>query len=383
MKVHNSDQVLEQTNIRFQGQYYDEETGLHYNHYRYYEPHSGRYVSKDPIGLFGGFNTSAYVSDPNQWVDPLGLNKIYQHKISKEFGGSKKGPDYQNWIEISPEAIAFEQQNRKREKERRLASEKSSENYRAREQNNLAIEQHNKRVELEAIEYEKQIKIYQENQNKSKLRELSNFEKEMLKRGERLSNVKTPMSRAGAIARCQARGGCGPEIDYVTVSANIYEYGGSASFNTHQPDVFISPVNVSASAGNVLTDRIGNAAKKITAPILNTMKVADAITNLSPGMRVLKNTNVSVTAAHVKNLDETQLRGEAVSTFMEGEAYTGSVTIPRVPVTIAMTVPAAHVDNGDDLNTILSKPYVIEVGGVIKGSASPIDVTRSKNYKVK
>lgn len=92
---------------------------------------------------------------------------------------------------------------------------------------------------------------------------------------------------------------------------------------------------------------------------------------------------MSVTAAHVKNLDETQLRGEAVSAFMEGEAYTGSVTIPRVPVTVAMTVPAAHVDNGDDLNTILSKPYAIEVGGVIKGSASPIDVTRSKNYKVK
>lgn len=159
-------------------------------------------MSKDPIGLFGGFNTSAYVSDPNQWVDPLGLNKIYQHKISKEFAGSKKGPDYQNWIEISPEAIAFEQQNRKRETERRLSSEKSSENYRAREQNNLAIEQHNKRVELEAIEYEKQIKLYQENQNKPKVRELSNFEKEMLKRGERLSNVKTPMSRAGAIARC-------------------------------------------------------------------------------------------------------------------------------------------------------------------------------------
>jgi RHS repeat-associated protein len=39
--------------IRFQGQYFDEETGLHYNRHRYYDPFSGRYVSKDPIGLLG------------------------------------------------------------------------------------------------------------------------------------------------------------------------------------------------------------------------------------------------------------------------------------------------------------------------------------------
>jgi len=37
--------------------YYEHETGLHYNRYRYYEPYSARYVSKDPIGLFGGINT--------------------------------------------------------------------------------------------------------------------------------------------------------------------------------------------------------------------------------------------------------------------------------------------------------------------------------------
>nr|WP_244136487.1 RHS repeat-associated core domain-containing protein [Burkholderia sp. BCC0405] len=39
--------------IRFQGQYHDDETGLHYNRYRYYDPNSGRFVSKDPIGLAG------------------------------------------------------------------------------------------------------------------------------------------------------------------------------------------------------------------------------------------------------------------------------------------------------------------------------------------
>jgi RHS repeat-associated protein len=61
--------------FRFQGQYFDEETGLHYNRYRYYDPHSGRFVSKDPIGLAGGTNSHAYAPNALQWVDPLGLQK--------------------------------------------------------------------------------------------------------------------------------------------------------------------------------------------------------------------------------------------------------------------------------------------------------------------
>ncbi|NES11940.1 RHS repeat-associated core domain-containing protein, partial [Pseudomonas laurentiana] len=40
--------------LRFQGQYYDHETGLHYNRYRYYDPLTGRFISKDPIGYAGG-----------------------------------------------------------------------------------------------------------------------------------------------------------------------------------------------------------------------------------------------------------------------------------------------------------------------------------------
>ena len=88
----NQDNPLEQSNIRFQGQYYDKETGLHYNRYRYYEPYSARYVSKDPIGLLGGINNSVYVSDPNQWVDAMGLmaDKTLKEKINFQIAGAQE-----------------------------------------------------------------------------------------------------------------------------------------------------------------------------------------------------------------------------------------------------------------------------------------------------
>ncbi|MET3493391.1 RHS repeat-associated core domain-containing protein [Variovorax boronicumulans] len=63
--------------IRFQGQYFDAETGLHYNRYRYYDPASGRYVSRDPLGLAGGHNLHVYVgNNPVRGIDPLGLTDI-------------------------------------------------------------------------------------------------------------------------------------------------------------------------------------------------------------------------------------------------------------------------------------------------------------------
>lgn len=96
LEINTSDNLLEQTNLRFQGQYYDKETGLHYNRYRYYEPFSARYVSKDPIGLFGGLNNSAYVSDPNQWVDALGLAKIFIHPDGSYSGTYVSGAIGQN-----------------------------------------------------------------------------------------------------------------------------------------------------------------------------------------------------------------------------------------------------------------------------------------------
>jgi len=59
--------------LRFQGQYHDVETGLHYNFQRYYDPSTGRFVTQDPIGLAGGINAYGYTPNPVHWVDPLGL----------------------------------------------------------------------------------------------------------------------------------------------------------------------------------------------------------------------------------------------------------------------------------------------------------------------
>lgn len=61
------------TRIRFQGQYEDEETGLRYNRWRYYDAEGGSFVSPDPIGLNGGQHAYRYVTNPTAWVDPFGL----------------------------------------------------------------------------------------------------------------------------------------------------------------------------------------------------------------------------------------------------------------------------------------------------------------------
>lgn len=61
------------TPIRFPGQYFDPETGLHYNYFRYYDPESGRYASPDPLGISPAPNPTTYVSNPHRLADPMGL----------------------------------------------------------------------------------------------------------------------------------------------------------------------------------------------------------------------------------------------------------------------------------------------------------------------
>ena len=60
--------------FRLQNQYFDEETGLHYNLMRYYEPEAGRFVNQDPIGLLGGENLYTFAPNAQGWVDWLGLH---------------------------------------------------------------------------------------------------------------------------------------------------------------------------------------------------------------------------------------------------------------------------------------------------------------------
>ncbi|MFC9749719.1 putative T7SS-secreted protein [Streptomyces niveus] len=62
------------TPLRFPGQYYDPETGLHYNYFRHYDPETARYLTPDPLGLSPAPNPATYVHNPHTWSDPLGLS---------------------------------------------------------------------------------------------------------------------------------------------------------------------------------------------------------------------------------------------------------------------------------------------------------------------
>ncbi|MGO4322973.1 RHS repeat-associated core domain-containing protein [Pseudomonas sp. KB_12] len=63
---------IEEQNLRFQGQYLDRETGLHFNTFRFYDPDVGRFTTPDPIGLEGGLNLYQYAPNPIGWADPWG-----------------------------------------------------------------------------------------------------------------------------------------------------------------------------------------------------------------------------------------------------------------------------------------------------------------------
>jgi RHS repeat-associated protein len=65
--------IRREQNLRFQGQYLDRETGLHYNTFRFYDAEVGRFTQPDPIGLLGGLNLYQYAPNSTGWIDPGGL----------------------------------------------------------------------------------------------------------------------------------------------------------------------------------------------------------------------------------------------------------------------------------------------------------------------
>ena len=75
-------------NLLFAGQYFDQESGLAYNRFRYYDPQTGCYLKSDPIGLAGGETPYAYVHNPMGWIDPFGLAKCKLSTADK----TKLGP---------------------------------------------------------------------------------------------------------------------------------------------------------------------------------------------------------------------------------------------------------------------------------------------------
>ncbi|MBD9668531.1 RHS domain-containing protein [Variovorax sp. VRV01] len=90
--------------IRFQGQYFDDETGLHYNRYRYYDPVTGRFVSSDPIALLGGLH--AYTVNPVQWTDPTGLASQWQANWEEKYGPLPSGYQVHHVIPKSASSVA-------------------------------------------------------------------------------------------------------------------------------------------------------------------------------------------------------------------------------------------------------------------------------------
>jgi RHS repeat-associated protein len=73
-EVEGSDPGSDACNLRFQGYYFDKESGFHCSLFRYYSPEIGRFIQQDPIGWVGGLNQYAYTLNPINFIDPFGLS---------------------------------------------------------------------------------------------------------------------------------------------------------------------------------------------------------------------------------------------------------------------------------------------------------------------
>ena len=83
--------------FRLQNQYFDEETGLHYNLKRYYEPEAGRFVNQDPIGLLGGDNLYWFAPNTSKWLYRVlkPIDNVAASKIMPWFGEIGLGTQYE------------------------------------------------------------------------------------------------------------------------------------------------------------------------------------------------------------------------------------------------------------------------------------------------
>nr|WP_080395307.1 MULTISPECIES: RHS repeat-associated core domain-containing protein [Pseudomonas syringae group] len=78
-------------------QYFDAETGLHYNRHRYYNPGTGRFLTPNPIKLAGGLNNFRYVPNPTGCVDSLGLSGEPCDGPDKKKSNQSRKMDYENF----------------------------------------------------------------------------------------------------------------------------------------------------------------------------------------------------------------------------------------------------------------------------------------------
>ncbi len=84
-------------NLRYPGQYYDQESNLHYNYHRSYSATVGRYTQADPIGLDGGWNRFGYAEqNPIRNVDPSGLIPDILEPIPGGLPGQYQTTTYSN-----------------------------------------------------------------------------------------------------------------------------------------------------------------------------------------------------------------------------------------------------------------------------------------------